>query len=291
MKSQYLLSIGVTLALSVLAPRDAVAGPWVQAPGHAYIKMWARYLPGFSYFDGNGTRFDYASYHELFFSTYAEVGLARGVGVSLHLPIAQIFALSDPSINRTQIHATVGDPTVAMRFELLRYRRALLSVEAGLRLPVATGEVVQPVISAREPYVPVGGLRIGNGTADVSMTLHGGVLFRHWYTAGSIGAVYRNNGYDPAATINLEAGTQLLKGRLGLRARVGAYLSLPWGTAPRHDSPSGMGNGTRYWGFAVEADYRVARNWALGLSFEGGAGPIRRQTGGPVINLYAAAQF
>jgi hypothetical protein len=210
----------------------------------------------------------------------------------MHAPVAQVFGLEYTRARAMQWHATPGDPTLGLRLELARPGRAAFALEGYVRAPVANGAPVQPVYSAMGPtFQQVGALRIGNGSTDVGMSFSMGYAQRQWYVGGAFGAVLRSNGFDPAGTVSIEGGGRVARDRVGIRGRVNAFLSVPVGTAPRHESPSGMGNGTRYWGFALEADVRVARRWDVGLTFEGGIGPLLRQTGGPVVSLYCATSF
>lgn len=283
----------LVLALTVVSSApDASAGAWLPAPGSGYLKLWVKYLPGFWFTAGDGQRYDYGAYHELFVNAYFEVGLVDALALWVHAPMVQAFGLEDTRARAMRWRVTPGDPTVGLRLKVAQVGRASFALDASLRGPVAPSQEVQPVYSSMGPdFRQVGALRIGNGSTDAALTFSMGYAAERFYVSGSFGAMFRSNGYDPAGTMTVEGGGRIARGRVGLRSRVTAFLSLPVGTAPRHESPSGMGNGTRYWGFAVEADVRVAARWDVGASFEGGIGPLLRQTGGPVINVFAATSF
>lgn len=293
MKSRSIHAAVVSVALAVVSiTPDARAGAWVPAPGTGYLKLWVKYLPGFWFTAGDGQRYDYGSYHELFANAYLEVGLIDGLALWIHAPMIQAFGLEDTRARMMQWHATPGDPTVGLRLRIAQAGRASFALDASLRGPVAPAHEVQPVYSSMGPeFRRVGGLRIGNGSTDAALAFSMGYAAERFYVSGSFGAMFRSNNYDPAGTFSVEGGGRVARGRVGIRSRVSAFLSLPVGSAPRHESPSGMGNGTRYWGFALEADVRVAARWDVGVSFEGGIGPLLRQTGGPVINVFAATAF
>jgi hypothetical protein len=272
----------------------AHAGPWTPARGHGYVKAWIKYLPGIWYADGNGQRNEFGSYHELFVNTYAEVGLFRGFGVWANVPLVQTFFLQDTRAAGQPLNSYIGpgDPTFGARFELAREGRAVFSVEGHLRLAVANGDPVAPVYSSLGPdYRQLGELRIGNGATDVGLRFWGGYATSSFYVAASNGVIYRSNGFDPVVVFSGELGGRVARDRIGLRVRAQGFLSLPWGTAQRTQSPSGMGNGTRYTGLALEADYRLVNHWDLGLTLESGLGIQQRQTGGPVISLSIASTF
>lgn len=276
-----------------LGQRTAEAGPWTPERGHGYFKAWIKYLPGFSYVDGNRQRNEFGVYQELSLNTYVEIGLFRGFALWLHAPVVQTFFLQDTRAAGQPVNSYIspGDPTVGARFELARAGRAIFSVEGHVRVPLAVGTPVAPVYSSLGPdFRQLGELRVGNGAADIGIRFWGGYAASNFYVAASNGVIYRSNGYDPVAVFSGEGGTRVANNRIGLRARVQGYLSLPWGTAQRAESPSGMGNGTRFAGLAIEADVRLAKRWDLGLTFESGLG-YQRQTGGPVISLSIATTF
>jgi len=56
------------------------------------------------------------------------------------------------------------------------------------------------------------------------------------------------------------------------------------------DSPTGIGNGTKYFGFSVELDWQRSEHFSLGLMGEG-ATSYSRQAGGLVFNVYAALKW
>lgn len=283
-------AIAVALAC-VLGANEARAGAWLPSPGNGYLKLWLKWLPGFWYNDGQGNRWDYGAYHELFANAYLEVGLLDSLALWVHAPMVQVFGLEDTRARRMQWHVTPGDPTLGLRMRVARVGRASFAMDASVRAPVAPSGPVQPLYTVGPDFRQVGALQIGNGSTDLGLTFSMGYAKDNWYVSGTFGGVLRSNNFDPAGTVLLEGGGRVARNRVGVRGRLTGFLSLPVGSAPRHESPSGMGNGTRYWGFALEADVRVARAWDVGLTIEGGAGPLVRQTGGPVISLYAATGF
>jgi hypothetical protein len=116
-----------------------------------------------------------------------------------------------------------------------------------------------------------------------------GYAWDHFYLAGSVGYLLRTDGYDHAIAWTAEGGGTT--GRFGVRVRLTGRHPVDAESAPRHSSPSGIGNGTQYAGFAVESDYRIGERWFVGLTLEGGLFLIQRQAGGPVISVYGAAKF
>jgi hypothetical protein len=108
--------------------------------------------------------------------------------------------------------------------------------------------------------------------------------------AAGAGWVARTGGYDHALVWTAELGgtfSETLSGRI----RLSGYHSIRTGDDPRDESPSGIGNGTSYTGVAIEGEWQFTERWYLGLTLEGGALGVRRQTGGPVISPFLATRF
>ena len=273
------------------APATALAGPWAPEAGHGYVKLWLKYLWGFSYNASDGNSYAYGAYHEVFFNVYAELGLAEHVGLIVHAPVLESFHLDDP--RGAQSHLTPGDPTLSLRWQFLTIGRFVAGVDAGVRAPFARPGPVQTVHTTDEGHAPIGALRIGTGVWDFPVTLSVGHGWDDFYLAASVGYIVRTDGYDHVLTWSAEGGSTI-DSHWSWRVRAVGYHSL--GVffdveAPGHESPSGIGNGTSYMGFALEADYQIEPGWMVGLTLEGGLGVLIRQTGGPVVSLYLARRF
>jgi hypothetical protein len=279
----------LVLVSSFVVPSVASAGPWSPAPGHGYAKLWLKWLPGFGYHAGNGDTIDYGAYHEVFLNGYAELGVVDKLAATLHFPFAQAFSLEDPRDGSTERHVTVGDPALGARYQALSLGRFALALETFARAPIAPAGV-QQIVYARDDGRPIGGLRIGAGVWDVYAGLALGYGWDRVYVAATLGYIVRTGGYHDVSTFTAEVGGRLSK-RFQGRLRITGYQSLDEGSAPRHESPSGIGNGTSYVGFALEGEYEIRPRWFLGLGLQGGAGLIYRQTGGPVIDYYVATVY
>jgi hypothetical protein len=204
------------------------------------------------------------------------------------------FVLEDTRRSEHRVHFAPGDPTLGLRFRFVAYQRFVAAVEAGVRAPFARSGTIQPVYGTAEGNPEVGQLRIGTGVWDFPVSLSAGYSWERWYVAASAGYILRTDGYQHVLTWSAEGGWDF-RGPMALRVRVVGYHSLDGvvigDPAPTHNSPSGIGNGTSYIGFAAEGDFEVEEDLFLGVSFEGGIGALARQTGGPVITLYVATEF
>lgn len=286
----------------VLAPTTVQAGPWTPEPGHGYLKLWVKALYGFGYVDGAGRMHEYGDYGELFLSGYAEAGIADGIALALHAPFYEGFLLEDPRTGALGDHHTIGDPTLGLRLRLVRADRFVAALELGVRQPLAPSGERQTVYGTATGNPAIGALRIGSGAFDVPLALSAGYAWDDFYLAGAMGAVLRIatpgvRDLDQALTWSLEGGGTFAGG-MSLRVRVRGEHALPTGDPlGRHESPSGVGSGTSIGGFAVEADWPVAREGAspttwMGVTAEGGIpGLLARQTGGPVLSAYVAARW
>ncbi len=275
-------------------PSPACASPWSPAPGHGYAKLWLKWLYGFGYHEADGKTTNYGAYNELFLNGYAELGLVPGLAATLHFPFAEFFTLEDTRNRDKQRHITVGDPALGARYQVLSLGRFAASLEAFARAPLAPAGVKQAVYSKDDggsgDKERIGGLRIGTGVWDAYSGVALGYGWDRIYLAGSGGYTVRTGGYHDVANWTAEVGGSYSKKWQG-RMRITGFHSLDNGTAPRHNSPSGIGNGTTYLGFAIETEYQIKRRWYLGLALQGGGGLISRQTGGPVTDFYVATNW
>jgi hypothetical protein len=279
----------LVLALALLSPTVAHAGPWTQPAGEAYLKVWLKYLYGFG-FQLEGQTFDYGPYHELFLNAYGEVGLVDGLTLTAHVPLLQMHLLRDPVTGSLGDHFTFGDSALGLRARVLRVDRFVASAEVGVRLPFGRTGPQQRVLENADGFPEIGALQIGAGAFDVSAGAGVGYGWDHGYVAGGAAYVLRTEGFDHVLTWTAEGGGTVDE-VWGLRVRLTGYHSLGvtiGPAAPGHRSPSGIGNGTNYMGFALEADRRVGDDLWVGLTLEGGLGALNRQTGGPVVSVYLA---
>ena len=278
-------------ALVLLCAAPARAGPWTPPPKVGYAKAWFRWLPGFGYRDGEGEKRDYGRYNELSVNVYGELGLLPGLALTLHAPLVQIFTLEDPRRGESEVHVHPGDPALGLRWRLLSAGPLALALEAAVRFPLATSDDLQPVYGTDESNERLGALRAGSGVFDFPLGFSVGLAFSGGFVEASLHGILRTGGYRHDVAWTLAGGldfSQRWRGRLRLMGRHATGLG---GDAPRHDSPSGIGNGTSYGGFALEVDYRLTPRWALGAVLEGGLFALRRQTGGPVLNLVVSTTF
>lgn len=286
------LLIGALVVMFLVAPALSHAGPWVPEQWSGYAKTWFRWLPGFGFHDGQGETLDYASYHELGWNLYAEVGVLPSLAVITHLPLIQGFLLKDPHTGKLHSHVHPGDPSLGLRWMALQRGPFVLALETAVRAPLATDEPVQKVYSSEQTPREIGQLRVGAGVWDVQGGVSVGTSLPLGYLAASLMYVFRSGGYDHDLLWSVEGGLPFWE-RFSARARFTGKHPLPVGDegVPRHSSPSGIGNGTSYVGFALEGDYRFYKQWFVGLSFEGGLLAVERQTGGPVLAFSLATKF
>ncbi len=283
----------LALPLLVLLPSVAAAGPWTPAPGHGYVKVWMKWLYGFGYHpnDGGGT-IDYARYNEVFFATYGEYGMADGLAVFWHTDLVRVFTLDDPLSGDRRVHTAPGDPLVGLRWRFLHLDRFVMSIEGGVRAPLADDVPKQDVFTRDAPYRRIGTLRVGAGVWNVDGRLSAGYGFDRVYLAGSVGYQWRGDGFRDRITWSAEIGGSFTDRWSGRARASGTHsLALEGDDAPLAQTPSGIGNGVSWAGIALELDYRLGQQWFVGLTLEGGLGDLRSQTGGPVTSLWVATQF
>ncbi len=289
-------ALGFALALSA----SSASAQWTPQPGHGYVKIWAKWLLGFGYVDGDGDYNGYQNYHELFLATYGDVGIVDGLALFWHTDIVRGFTLRDPVADELRGHVTGGDPALGLRWRFLLRDRLAMALVGSVRAPLIQRTGERQVVYERHPgddgvYDRVGGLRIGAGTWDLTAGLKVGYAFDTWFLGGSLAYQARLKGFDDRIVWSAEVGLTLNE-KWGCTIRAnGAHSMEPIrpdpDDPPRSESPSGIGNGVSWMGFAVELDYELIDRWYLGLTIEGGLGFLRRQTGGPVTSLSLSTSY
>ncbi|MEN0061228.1 MAG: hypothetical protein AAGA48_03705 [Myxococcota bacterium] len=285
------------LLLGIAAgPGTAWAGAWVPERGHGYVKTWTKWHWGFlDYVDGNGDILPFGAYHEVFQSTYGEVGIGAGLAVTWHTDLVRFFVLGNPRDGSRQRHLAPGDPRLGLRVRLLRTGRFVMAADAGLRAPLAPDMPVQDVF-AREPPMPqIGELRVGAGIFEADAGVRAGFGWKKGYLASSLGWELRGGRFDDRLLWSVEGGTQFGR-RVGTRLRASGVHSVRSEGLPAAEGPSGIGNGTSWTGLAVEADVALGRldgpvRWALGLTEETGITLVRRRSGGLTTSLNLSASL
>ena len=287
------------LAASTASTKSASA-QWTPQPGHGHVKVWAKWLLGFGYVDGEGDYNAYQNYHELFLATYGDVGIVDGLALFWHTDIVRGFTLRDPIAGEVRGHVTGGDPALGLRWRFLLRDRLAMALVGSVRAPLIQRTGEQQIVYERRPgddgrYDRVGGLRIGAGTWDLTAGIKAGYAFDRWFLGGSVAYQARLKGFDDRIVWSAEVGLAFNE-RWGSTLRAnGAHSMVPLrsdrGDPPRSESPSGIGNGVSWTGFALELDYELISRWHLGLTIEGGLGFLRRQTGGPVTSLSLSTTY
>jgi len=291
----------ILAALVVLgSAATAQAGPWVPETNHGYVKLSVRWLPAFLWNPGpehaddssEEARVLYGPYNEVFAGTYWEHGLAPRTAFWVHWEPAKLFALTDPRDGATRVHASVGEPTLGVRANLLKKGPLAVGAEVGVTFPLLDNAVVDDVYSVVEGNPRIAELRTASGVWDVTPAVSVGAGFGRMYVTGGVGVKVRSGGWDTVLLWNAEVGRRVGKAERGsLRLKLAGHHPLGNGSAPYHDSVSGIGNGTNYGGFTIEYDRRIGERWFVGFSLAGGLGPIVRQTGGPVVALNVSAIY
>jgi hypothetical protein len=281
------------LLIACLLPGVATAQAWVPEPGHGYVKGDLRWLPGLGYHptEPSGPApfatvpEPFGSYHEVFVELYGELGIAPGVAASLSTQGLRLFFMGDPRSGVTQVHASFGEPELEFRFRILQRGPFVLTVDARVKAPTGNNRSVQPVIAAAEGHEQIGNLRISSGAWEAGGGVHAGLgLPRLWLTAG-VSLIGASGGWDRVIEWYIKLGRPLKK-RWEVRLRLAGRHPLGDGTAPYHDSPSGIGNGTRYLAFTAEWVHRLERGPGLGFSVAGAFATSMRQTSGPAVTLF-----
>jgi hypothetical protein len=287
------LALAALLACLALGPADAWAQAWVPEPGAGYVKGGIRWLPGLGHHpvaDDGPAPFvtvpqPFGAYNELFVVVYGELGVAPGVAAFLSAQALRIFVVPDPRGGATQVHVSPGEPQLGFRFKLVRHRRFALALEAHVRAPIGSGRPVQPIYAAAQGHEEIGQLTVATGVWEGGATLVAGLGFdRLWLVAG-VGLTAAGGGWDRVLEWYVKLGRPL-KRDWEVRVRLAGRHPLGDGEARYHNSPSGIGNGTRYLALNAEFVKHFERGPSFGLSVSGAFATSMRQTSGPVVQVF-----
>ncbi len=282
-----LLALFVTFAGAIL-PSKAQAGPWVPEAGHGYAKLWFRGLAGFGLHGGGEETLDYGGYTEIFVSSYGEVGLGHNLAVVWQSDLFRVFLLEDPRDYSRSVHVAPGDPRLGLRWNFLDTEAVLLAIEAGVRAPIASGNVQEQVREEQEPHAPIGGLLMGSGVWEADAQLSLGHAFDNAYLAVSGGYQFRASGFADRIVWSVEGGATLQEVWNGRMRLVGAHSI---GTRDNViTSPSGMGDGASYLGLIFEVENQLTEHFDLGASLQT-ALYARHLSSGFLATLYGAVRF
>jgi hypothetical protein len=277
--------------LATLLATPAMAGPWTHGPGHGYSKAWLSLLPGIGWNGELGTAPSlYGYYQETFVGTYAELGFAPRLDATVQWTPLRTFLLVDPVDDATFV-ANTGEPALGVKWQLLAVKRFAMAIEGQVRFP---GESNAPVATTHSMIdgAEIGALRVANGVFEAQLGLSFGLGLDAVYAAWGVHAMKRGGGFDSVLlwTAEIGLGRPMKTGWTG-RVRLGGRHGLRDGTAPYHDSPSGIGNGTEYVAFTIELERLVAKDLWFGISVGGGLGPVTRQTGGPQLAISVSRRW
>jgi hypothetical protein len=280
--------VGLGFALLCFLPSIAEAGAWTQPENGGYAKLWTRWQAADLFFDtyrdGAGNTHHFGDYNEVSLQSYLEYGFTDRVTGLVHFPLAMTYLFTAPNTYAT---ATIGDPTVGGRVRLYE-GWFILSAQLALRVPIAPS-APQIAVVDKDTHQVFAHLRIGQGVFDIEPRLQIGRAFAWGHAGAEIGFQKRTGGYQSRLVSVGEVGYRIDPSTYAtLRvvdvARVG---SAP---APYDESITGLGNGTAYFGFALEFDYRLTRACSVGAILESAAYVVR-QSEGPVFDVYASWTF
>ncbi len=278
-------TVFVAVWMALLPLSALLGGGWTQPAGGGYAKIWLRWQAADGFLNGHhgpgNNRKPIGNYNEIFLNAYAEYGLAARLTGVVFWPFLTSFFMSD--VNDFSYTGT-GDPGVGLRLGLVQ-RRWVLSVQVLGTLPIANADLRHPFFDT-DTGAKLGELRVGAGTWDVEPRLQTGIGWDNAHLGGEIGYRFRSDGFHTVFSATAEAGYRLHRRVYGT-VRVVEVRPVGTASAPLDNSPSGIGNGTKYFGFSMELDWRRGEHFSLGLVGEG-ALSYSRQAGGPVFNVYAA---
>jgi hypothetical protein len=272
------------LILSLVSVGDAVASPWVKAPGTGYAKVSGSTFSTNQVVDASGqstqTPWQYTN-HSV--TTYFDVGVAPRVGLNLTLP----FHIADNSYESLVYQRSgLGDLGLGLSFAILEGRCPLTAAVGG-SIPLYDGVIPSDAEIAgatggsnpAERYLPA----LGDGAYELTPGLAVGCSFYPvpgWATA-KVSYQARSNGFGDGIRGSFGTGAFVLPERLAIMVGVDTVQRFD-ATAERPTKSYLSAHVAALvrvgWGFSVEGNIShipggvfVAKGttYGLGISYDG----------------------
>lgn len=267
------------LALLLLLPTAAVAGPWVRPLGSGFAKV------GVTHFrSSNGVNFGVSTglaYRSTAVDTYVEAGLGRGFQVVASLPY--VAAYNQASGDVRWRHQWAGDLRLELDTRLHKSKPFALGVE--MRVPtyrdpadyVAAKGMTAQMLEATASNFP----QLGDTNLDITVKGMAGASFKRGWVTGELGPRFRTEGFASGVFGASSVGLWAVPEHLGVNLYTNANLNLWGGSAAVASRELWYVEGSVF-ATGLEAlpgaglqlgvgGIPVARNSARGVSFIGSA--------------------
>lgn len=221
------------MALVLLVPASARAGPWSKDPGHWYFKLGQSLFTADGFRDAEGRFNTESSYLGLNTFAYGEVGLVEGLQTQFYLPFTiginsfdedSTLRLSTRCENGLLVNDTsrrsFGDASAGLQYspKLMTMPHAL---RADVKLPLY--DLADPRGACRDLFP-----QPGDGQLDITLWLSLGDSFhpRPFYLYGELGHRFRTEVFIGEATPQQYGDTFVFFGQAGWEFTRGAFLQL-----------------------------------------------------------------
>lgn len=262
----------IITALFCLSTGLAIAGPWPQAKGKAYLKFYTFFLNYNQHFtDGGGldpniTTGIYTS------SLYGEYGISDRFSAqwnatlfSRNIMNEEISGTTGELITPGESLNSIGDIDLGFKYALTR---------PGSTIPVSLS-VNFGIPSGKTGGGSEGNLQTGDGEFNQSVRIDAGKGFKWSKSVNGYFSVYsgfnnRTEGFSDEFHWGLELGAQILSEKLWVITRINSVESLKNGTAAAFiNSSSIFANNTEFISPSIELAYNVNKKWGFSASAGG----------------------
>lgn len=266
---------------------DALAGPWVKAPGEAYLKVSGSTFTSDQVVDAEGVDSTTPwTYSNRSITTYLDVGIAPRTGLNVSLPF-QIAANTYDSIAYER--SGFGDLGLGLSFALLQ-ERCPLTLELSGSIPLYSGVIASDAevgatggTDPSQRYLPM----LGDGSMEFAPGLSAGCSLHPipaWITA-QISYQIRNKGFGDGIKSSFGVGGYLWPERVALTGGINTVQRLDSDAERPTKSYLSAYAGlliTIGWGFSAEATASIVPGGAfvakgttymVGISYTGSLFP------------------
>ncbi len=245
-------------------------GPWPQAKGKGYFKLYEWWIIFDQHFTDSGNLDPNVTTGIFNTSVYAEYGLSNRVTAILNAPVLSrnymnnlVSATTEQVLVAGEGINTIGDIDLGVKYALTK---------PGAKYPIAA-TLILGLPTGKTNGGEQGNLQTGDGEFNQLLQVDVGTSYAlgkksSIYFSANLGFNNRTNEFSDEIRYGLEAGLGLAKSRLWLIARLNAIESLKNGaTAATATSTSIFANNTEFTSIGFEANYYITKKFGVSAGF------------------------
>lgn len=245
-------------------------GPWPQANGKGYFKLYEWWLVFDKHYTDSGALDPNLTTGIFNTSVYAEYGLTNRMTAIVNAPLLSrnymnnlVSATTQEVLVKGEAINTIGDIDLGIKYGLTK---------PGVKFPIAA-TLILGIPSGKTNGGEQGNLQTGDGEFNQLVQIDVGTSYalgkkNSIYFSANLGFNNRTNDYSDEIRYGIEAGLGLLTNRLWLVGKLYGVESLKNGaTAASSTSTSIFANNSEFTSISIEANYYISRRFGLSAGY------------------------